>query len=43
MLDEVSGIVNPTLAERIDKTIVGKLFNAKVNFGLCAGIKAKKT
>ena len=39
MLDELSGIVNPTLRERIDKTIVGKLINAKVNFGLGAPIK----
>ena len=34
MLCELSGIVNPTLRERIDKTIVGKLINAKINFGL---------
>ena len=39
MLDELSGIVNPTLRERIDKAIVGKLINAKVNFGLDASIK----
>ena len=43
MLDELSGIVNPTLRERIDKAIVGKLINAKVNFGLVAPIKAKKS
>ena len=43
MHDELSGIVNPTLGERIDKEIVGKLINAKVNFGLGAPIKAKKT
>ena len=42
MLGELSGIVNPTLRERIDKAIVGKLINAKVNFGLGATIKAKK-
>ena len=42
MLDELSGIVNPTLRERIDKAIVRKLINAKVNFGLGAPIKAKK-
>ena len=42
MLDELSGIVNPTLTERIDKIIVGKLINTKVNFGLGAPIKAKK-
>ena len=34
MLGELNGIVNPTLKERIDKAIVEKLINAKVNFGL---------
>ena len=34
MLDELSVILNPTLRERIDKSIVGKLIKAKVNFGL---------
>ena len=34
MLGEWSGNVNPTLRERIDKSIVGKLFKAKGNFGL---------
>ena len=33
MLRELNGIVNPTLRERIDKLIVGKLIKAKVNFG----------
>ena len=42
MLGELNGIVNPTLRERIDKSIVGKLINAKVNCGLDAPIKAKK-
>ena len=42
MLGELNGIVNPTLRERIDKSIVGKLINAKVNFGLGSPIKAKK-
>ena len=42
MLGELNGIVNPTLRERIDKSIVGKLINAKVNFELGAPIKAKK-
>ena len=41
MLGDLSGIVNPTLRERIDKAIVGKLINAKVNFGLGASIKKK--
>ena len=39
MLNELNGIVNQTLRERIDKSIVGKLINAKVNFGLGAPIK----
>ena len=42
MLDELNGIVNSTLRKRIDKSIVGKLINAKVNFGLGAPMKAKK-
>ena len=42
MRGELSGIVNPTLRERIDKSIVGKLIKAKVNFGLGASIKGKK-
>ena len=41
MLGELSGIVNPTLWERIDKSIVGKLIKAKVNFGLGHPIKKK--
>ena len=41
MLGELSGIFNPTLRERIDKSIVGKLIRAKVNFGLRAPIKTK--
>ena len=39
MLNELNGIVNPTLRERIDKSIIRKLINAKVNFGLSAPIK----
>ena len=39
MLNELNGIVNPTLRERIDKLIVGKLINANINFGLGAPIK----
>ena len=42
MLGELNGIVNPTSRERIDKSIVGKLINAKVNFWLGAPKKAKK-
>ena len=42
MLDELNGIVNPTLKERIDKSIVGKLINVMVNFGLGASINANK-
>ena len=41
MLGELNGIVNPTLRERIDKSIVGKLIKAKVNFGLGLPIKKK--
>ena len=40
MLGELKGIVNPTLRERIDKSIVWKLIKAKVNFRL--GHLAKK-
>ena len=43
MLDKLNGIVNPTLRERIDKSTVGKLINAKVNFGLGAPMKEKKS
>ena len=39
MLGELNGIVNPTLRERIEKSIVGKLIKAKVNFGLGLPIK----
>ena len=42
MLNELIGIANPTLRERIDKSIVGKLINAKVNFGLGAPIQIFK-
>ena len=38
MLGELNVIVNPTLRERINKSIVGKLIKAKVNFGLGAPI-----
>ena len=41
MLGELSGIVNQTLRERIDKSIVGKLMTAKVDFWLGAPIKKK--
>ena len=43
MLNELNGIVNPTLRERSDKSIVEKLINAKVNLGLGAPIKQKKS
>ena len=39
MLGEWNGIVNPTLREIIDKSIVGKLINAKVTFGLGHPVK----
>ena len=41
MPGEFNGIVNPTLRERVDKAIVGKIINAKVNLGLGAPIKTK--
>ena len=41
MLGKLSGIVNPSLRERIDQSIVGKLIKAKVNFGLGALIEKK--
>ena len=41
MLGELSGIVNPTLRDRIDISIVGNLMKAKVNFGLGHSIKKK--
>ena len=41
MLGELNGIVNPTLRERIDKSIVGKFIIAKVNFGLDHPVKKK--
>ena len=42
MLGELNGIVNLTLRKTIDKSIVGKLINAKVNCGLGAPMKANK-
>ena len=42
MINELIGILNPTLRERFDKSIVEKFINSKVNFGLVASIKAKK-
>ena len=41
ILGELNGTVNPTLRERIDNSIVGKLIKAKVNFGLFHPIKKK--
>ena len=34
MLNDLNEIVNPSLRARINKSIVGKLINAKVNLGL---------
>ena len=42
MLNEMHEIVYPTLRERINKAIVKKVNNGKVNFGLASRIKAKK-
>ena len=43
MLAELNVIGNPILRERIDKSIVAKLINAKVNFWLGAPIEEKKS
>ena len=40
MLKELEGIYNPTLWERLDKSIVSKLIGTKVNFGM--GFKKKR-
>ena len=42
MPNELNEIINPTLRERIDISIVGKLINAKVNLVLGAPIKTKR-
>ena len=34
MLNELDGIMKPTLRDRINESIVGKLIKDKVNFGL---------
>ena len=39
MLKELEGIHNPTLRERLDKSIVSKLIGTKVKFGM--GVKKK--
>ena len=39
MLCELNGIVNPTLRERINKSIVGELMKVKINFGLGHPVK----
>ena len=39
MLKELKGIYNPTLRERMDKSIVSNLIGAKVKFGM--GVKKK--
>ena len=41
MLGELSGIVNPTLRERIDKSIVGKLIKVKLISGQVIQLKQK--
>ena len=40
MLKELKGIYNPTLRERLDKSIVSKLIGMKVKFGM--GVKKKR-
>ena len=39
MLKELKGIFNPTLRERLDRSIVSKLIGTKVKFGM--GVKKK--
>ena len=39
MLGELNGIVNSTLMEKNDKSIVGKLINAKAKFALGHPVK----
>ena len=39
MLKELEGIYNPTLRERLDKSLVSKLIGTKVNFGM--GVQKK--
>ena len=39
MLGELNGLVNPTLREKIDKSVVEKLINANVKFGLGHPVK----
>ena len=41
MLNELNEIATTTLRKRTDKSIIGKLINSNVNFGLAAPIKAK--
>ena len=41
MLNELDGIMNPTLWEKIDKSVVGKLIKAKIHFGLGHPVKEK--
>ena len=39
MLKELKGICNPTVRERLDKSIISKLIGTKVKFGM--GVKKK--
>ena len=39
MFNQLNVIVTPTLRERIDKLVVGKLITAKVNFGFGHPVK----
>ena len=41
LLNKLDGIMNPTLRERIDKSIVGKLIKAKVHFVIRSSCKRK--
>ena len=41
MLNELDDIMNPTLRERIDKSILGKIIKAKVHFALRHSVNKK--
>ena len=41
MLEKLDGIYNPTLRERLDRSIVSKIIGTKMNFGM--GLGAQKS
>ena len=42
MIQELDGIVNPSLRERLDRAVVRKIINAKINFGMGMQRSAKR-